>query len=297
MTTRTPSGRSASSPASARAVYFGADASGRPAAVKVLLPELAHDGHLADRFLREARTAQAVTSEGVARVLAAELEGGRPWIATEFLAGPTLDDAVRGFGPLDDAAVRELTRSLARTLQDVHATGLVHRDVKPPNVVLTSRGPSEAGPLRSAIDGTTVYLGGTSLAAVEASGGRELWALNPMRPPNSRGTAGWGPPTVAGGVVYALDCEALKSLHSDGGQAADPVMVAGVAPPWRPPVVQGNSVWVVESEDTGVTGLPRSGGDQSQTYALAGGEARSIAADGNRLFVLNRATLLALPVY
>ncbi|MDC7340934.1 serine/threonine-protein kinase [Streptomyces lydicus] len=122
-------------------VYFGADASGRPAAVKVLLPELAHDGHLAERFLREARTARAVTSEGVARVLAAELEGGRPWIATEFLAGPTLDDAVKDFGPLDDSTVRELARSLARTLQDVHATGLVHRDVKPPNVVLTSRGP------------------------------------------------------------------------------------------------------------------------------------------------------------
>lgn len=122
-------------------VYFGADASGGPAAVKVLLPELAHDGHLAERFLREARTAQAVTSEGVARVLAAELEGGRPWIATEFLVSPTLDDAVGRFGPLDDAAVRELARSLARTLQDVHATGLVHRDVKPPNVVLTSRGP------------------------------------------------------------------------------------------------------------------------------------------------------------
>ncbi|EXU85637.1 serine/threonine-protein kinase, partial [Streptomyces noursei] len=122
-------------------VYFGVDASARPAAVKVLLPELAHDGHLAERFLREARTAQAVTSEGVARVLAAELAGGRPWIATEFLAGPTLDDAVTRFGPLDDAGVRELARSLARTLQDVHATGLVHRDVKPPNVVLTARGP------------------------------------------------------------------------------------------------------------------------------------------------------------
>ncbi len=148
-----------------------------------------------------------------------------------------------------------------------------------------------AGPLRPAIDGTTVYLGGTSLAAVEASGGRELWALNPLRPP-SRGTAGWGPPAVAGGVVYALDCDALRSLHADGSQAADPMMVAGVAPPW-----QGNSVWVVESEETGVTGLPRSGQDQHQTYALAGGGSRSVAAGGNRLFVLNRATLLALPVY
>ncbi|MEU8031178.1 serine/threonine-protein kinase [Streptomyces sp. NPDC049099] len=667
-------------------VYFGADFSGRPAAVKVLLPELAHDGHLTERFLREARTAQAVTSEGVARVLAAELEGGRPWIATEFLAGPTLDDAVACFGPLDDAAVRELARSLARTLQDVHATGLVHRDVKPPNVVLTSRGPrlidfgiarpehgltltrtgqipvtpgygapeqvlgqrvgpaadvfslgavlafaaggrpaytgaeitavlyevvhgnpdlgavpeglrylvapcfakdpaarplpaqvaeaaaapprpgrlwksgplgaeirqreeaarrltartagssptprdgtagraprltrrrllsaagggvllaaagggtawwlsradapsdpfdipppakvqaaplgsadgspkqlwgplqdvadagsppplpvrdvvvfaaagggvaarqvtdgrerwrigaakadagylsigdrlvatadgegtlrtwvaatgsprwtvdaqvrvllaadahavylqttdgrlrcvgtdgkvrwtkqppvplsggrpaaalgaghlvlctqtgdvfavraedgtrawirkgQAAGPLRPAIDGGTVYLGGRTLAAVEVGTGRQLWSRNPLRPPRN-GVDGWGPPAVADGVVYALDCAALRPLHADGSQAADPVIVAGVAPPWQPPAVQGNSVWIVESEETGVSGLPRSGEGDPQTYALAGGPPRSLAADGNRVFVLNHATLLALQVY
>ncbi|MHB6911934.1 protein kinase domain-containing protein [Streptomyces sp. DB-54] len=667
-------------------VYFGVDASGRPAAVKVLLPELAHDGHLAERFLREARTAQAVTSEGVARVLAAELEGGRPWIATEFLAGPTLDDAVTRFGPLDDAAVRELARSLARTLQDVHATGLVHRDVKPPNVVLTSGGPrlidfgiarpehgltltrtgqipvtpgygapeqvlgqrvgpaadvfslgavlafaaagrpaytgaeitavlyevvhgepdlaavpealrylltpcfakdpaarpqpgqvadaaapprqpgklwksgrlgdeirqreavarrltsQSAGPppaagsaapgggpgltrrrllvaaagggallagaggtawwlnradpppdpfdippaaqvqaaslgsaagtptplwgplqdvadagspaplpvrdvvvfgaagggiaarrvtdgrerwrvrdakaaagylsigdrlvatadgggtlrtwvaatgsprwtvdaqaaallaadahavyllttdgrlrcvgtdgkvrwtrqpplalsgghpvaalgsghlvlctqtgdvaavradngarawvrrgqadgaLRPAVDGGTVYLGGRTLVGVEVAGGRQLWSLDPIRPPR-RGAGGWGPPTVASGVVYALDCDAMRSVHSDGSQATAPVMVAGVVPPWLPPVVQGNGAWIVESEETGVTGMPRSGEGHPQTYPLSGGQPRSIAAGGNRLFVLNHATLLALPVY
>ncbi|MFI9045578.1 serine/threonine-protein kinase [Streptomyces sp. NPDC053427] len=668
-------------------VYFGADASGSPAALKVLLPELAHDGHLAERFLREAHTARAVTSEGVARVLAAELEGGRPWIATEFLAGPTLDDAVTRFGPLDDAAVRELARSLARTLQDVHATGLVHRDVKPPNVVLTSRGPrlidfgiarpehgltltrtgqipvtpgygapeqvlgqrvgpaadvfslgavlsyaaggrpaytgaeitavlyevvhgnpdleavpeglrylvtpcfakdpaarplptqvaeaaaaprnperlwksgplgaeireretaarrltsrstgpspaagdgaprltrrrllaaaagsgvvlaaagggtawwlgrddggapptdpfgippaakvraaplgsaegspqelwgpiqdvadpgspaplpvrdvvvyaasgggvaarrvtdgrerwrigdakaeagylsigdrlvatadgegtlrtwvaatgsprwtvdaevgallaadahavylltsdgrlrcvgtdgkvkwtrrpplalsgghpaaalgaghlvvcteagdvaavraddgsrawvrkgQAAGPLPPAIDGGTVYLGGRSLAAVEIASGHEKWALDPLRPPREQDdTAGWGPPAVADGMVYALNCEVPRWVRTDGGVEPRMVLISGVAPPWRPPVVQGNSVWIVESDDIGVSGLPRSGEGQAQTYAL-GGQKRSIAADANRLFVLNNTTLLALPVY
>ncbi|WP_320779139.1 serine/threonine-protein kinase [Streptomyces sp. CRN 30] len=122
-------------------VYLGRDAHGGPAAVKVLLPELADDRHLAERFVREARTARAVTSEGVARVLAAEPESGRPWIASEFLAGPTLDEAVEHYGPFGDALLRELARSLARTLKDIHVTGLVHRDLKPQNVVLTSRGP------------------------------------------------------------------------------------------------------------------------------------------------------------
>ncbi|MFB6613163.1 protein kinase [Streptomyces sp. NPDC056367] len=122
-------------------VYFGRDNDGRTAAVKVLLPELAHDTHLAQRFLREAHTAQAVTSGGVARVLAADSEDSRPWIATEFLSGPTLDDAIRAYGPFGTDAVRALAASLAATLRDIHAAGLVHRDLKPPNIVLTAAGP------------------------------------------------------------------------------------------------------------------------------------------------------------
>ncbi|WAP58664.1 serine/threonine-protein kinase [Streptomyces sp. S465] len=122
-------------------VYLGRDSEGRTAAVKVLRPELAHDPQMARRFLREAHAAQAVRGEGVARVLAARTEGGRPWIATEFLAGPTLDQAVERYGALDEPAVRALGAALVRTLRDIHGAGLVHRDLKPSNIVLTSRGP------------------------------------------------------------------------------------------------------------------------------------------------------------
>ncbi|MFB7448612.1 PQQ-binding-like beta-propeller repeat protein [Streptomyces sp. NPDC056194] len=122
-------------------VYIGRDGSGAPAAVKVLRPELAHDQHLAQRFVREADMARAVTGKGVARVLAAQTEGGRPWIAAEFLAGPTLAEAVRAYGPMDVPTVRALAARLARTLHDIHVAGLVHRDLKPANIVLTSTGP------------------------------------------------------------------------------------------------------------------------------------------------------------
>ncbi|WP_308431045.1 protein kinase domain-containing protein [Streptomyces nojiriensis] len=124
-------------------VYFGREDGGRTAAVKVLLPELAHDPHLVQRFLREAHTAQAVTSGGVARVLNARIDDhdGRPWIATEFLSGPTLEDAVRRYGPFGADGVRALAAPLAATLRDIHAAGLVHRDLKPANIVLTSAGP------------------------------------------------------------------------------------------------------------------------------------------------------------
>ncbi|MFF8401795.1 protein kinase [Streptomyces sp. NPDC015684] len=122
-------------------VYVGEDGAGTVAAIKVLRPELAHDGHLAQRFVREALASQAVRSPGVAAVLGAQTEGGRPWIATEFLAGPTLDEAVDTHGPLDETGVRALAASIAGTLADIHAAGFVHRDLKPQNIVLTSTGP------------------------------------------------------------------------------------------------------------------------------------------------------------
>ncbi|MFF8477914.1 protein kinase [Streptomyces sp. NPDC015414] len=122
-------------------VYVGEDGRGGVAAIKVLRPELAHDQNLARRFVREALAAQAVRSSGVAAVLGAQTEGGRPWIATDYLAGPTLDQAVDGHGPLDETAVRALAASVARTLGDIHAAGFIHRDLKPQNIVLTSSGP------------------------------------------------------------------------------------------------------------------------------------------------------------
>ncbi|MGY0057984.1 protein kinase domain-containing protein [Streptomyces sp. LZ34] len=122
-------------------VYLGRDRTGRAAAVKVLRAELAYDQNMAQRFVREAQVAQAVTGTGVARVLGAWCEGSWPWMATEFLAGPTLDQHIEEYGPFDDLGVRELGAALARALQDIHAAGLVHRDLKPSNIVMTSSGP------------------------------------------------------------------------------------------------------------------------------------------------------------
>ncbi|NUV69909.1 PQQ-binding-like beta-propeller repeat protein [Streptomyces sp. CAI-121] len=122
-------------------VYIGQDGEGRVAAVKVLHPHLTHDANLTQRFVREAQMARAVTAGTVARVLDARTEGGRPWIATEFLAGPTLADSVRSHGPFDEPTVRALAAALARALGDIHAAGLVHRDLKPANIVLTATGP------------------------------------------------------------------------------------------------------------------------------------------------------------
>ncbi|MGW7290809.1 protein kinase domain-containing protein [Streptomyces xiamenensis] len=123
-------------------VYLGRDRSDRPVAVKVLLPELAQEESAARRFQREAWAARAVRSRGVGRVLDSGSEtDGQVWMATEFLAGPTLGEAVVRYGAFDEASVRRLGADLAATLRDIHRANLVHRDLKPANIVMTSGGP------------------------------------------------------------------------------------------------------------------------------------------------------------
>ncbi|UED87486.1 protein kinase domain-containing protein [Streptomyces profundus] len=124
-------------------VYLARRRSGprpRPVAVKVLLPEVAHDEELVRRFAREAVAASAVRGARVARVVGHGTDG-QPWIATEYLAGPSLAAHLGRHGPLPTAALRQLAAELAAALDDVHRAGLVHRDLKPANIVVTATGP------------------------------------------------------------------------------------------------------------------------------------------------------------
>ncbi|SFD16914.1 protein kinase domain-containing protein [Streptomyces aidingensis] len=114
---------------------------GAPAAVKTVRPELAGDPEFRARFRREITAAGAVRGRRVARLLGGDAEAGRPWLATEYVPGPTLEEAVRRCGPLPPDAVRALGADLARALRTVHRARLLHRDLKPGNVLLAADGP------------------------------------------------------------------------------------------------------------------------------------------------------------
>ncbi|MFC4330750.1 ABC transporter substrate-binding protein [Streptomyces andamanensis] len=122
-------------------VYLARGRGGRLVALKVIRAEHAADPHFRARFRREARLAGGVRGRWAVRVTGADTDAPEPWLATAFVPGPSLAEAVAAHGPLPVPAVLTLGRLLAEALAEVHAGGLVHRDVKPGNVVLGRDGP------------------------------------------------------------------------------------------------------------------------------------------------------------
>ncbi|MFF3838196.1 protein kinase [Streptomyces sp. NPDC001930] len=123
-------------------VYLARSPRGRMVAVKTIRAELAAAPDFRRRFAKETAVAQQVGGDWTAAVLAADPEAALPWVATAYVAGPTLQQMVaEQHGPLPEHSVRGLASGLCRALGDIHAAGLVHRDLKPSNVMVTIDGP------------------------------------------------------------------------------------------------------------------------------------------------------------
>ena len=122
-------------------VYLGRSAGGRTVAVKVVHAHFALDEEFRARFRREVDAARRVGGSWTAPVLDADPEARVPWVATGYVAGPSLSQAISHQGPLPESSVRALGAGLAEALGAVHGLGLVHRDVKPSNVLLALDGP------------------------------------------------------------------------------------------------------------------------------------------------------------
>ncbi|MFI2363142.1 protein kinase [Promicromonospora sp. NPDC019610] len=191
-----PSDRSASATGSAAAAWE-TSTSGPPDEVSRSPSKLIRGAQLDDdefrtRFRREARAAAKVRSRFIANLVDADADADLPWLATEYVAGPTLSQELAAHGPLPEADVLNLVAGVAEALYEIHRAGLVHRDVKPANVILGPDGPRliDLGVV-AAIDATRLTLTGQPvgtpmyMAPEQATGSRatsaaDVWALGAL---------------------------------------------------------------------------------------------------------------------
>jgi hypothetical protein len=161
-------------------VFLGVSAGGRLVAVKVIRADLAADAEFRTRFQREVAVARKVSGQFTAPVIDADLDVPVPWLATAYVAGPSLADAVAGHGPLPVTAVLKLAAGLAEGLSAIHAKGVVHRDLKPANVLLAQDGPRvidfgiSVGAEASALTRTGLVVGSPGFMSPEQAEGREV---------------------------------------------------------------------------------------------------------------------------
>ncbi|MGW5122160.1 protein kinase domain-containing protein [Streptomyces noursei] len=122
-------------------VHLARSSSGLSLAIKVIHADFAQDPEFRGRFRQEVAAARRVSGAFTAPVVDADPEAERPWMATLHIAGPTLAEHVKRNGPLTPGEVRRLGAGLAEALRDIHRAGVVHRDLKPGNVLLAADGP------------------------------------------------------------------------------------------------------------------------------------------------------------
>ncbi|MFC9587135.1 serine/threonine-protein kinase [Streptomyces yangpuensis] len=169
-------------------VYLSHTQGGRPVAIKVVHPDLADDPTFRRRFRREVEAARRVRGAYTAELIDADAEATPPWLATVYVPGPSLSEAVARRGPLPEAAVVWLMAGVAEALVAVHGAGIVHRDLKPSNVLLAADGPrvidfgiSQASGLTATATGHTIgtpqYMAPEQGLAGETTPATDVFAL------------------------------------------------------------------------------------------------------------------------
>lgn len=206
-------------------VYLARSRGGRAVAVKVARPELAGDPHFRERFRAEVAAARSVGGFHTAPVVDADPAAPAPWLATAYVPGPTLSALLEAEGPMDEARLRRLGAALAEALAAIHGCGLVHRDLKPGNIVMAPDGPRvlDFGIAR-ALESTRLTATGTAFGTpgflapehaqgLEVGGAADVFALGAVLVAAAGGSAfGAGTPM---GLMY-------RSVHEPADLGAVP---------------------------------------------------------------------------
>ncbi|MFC4586644.1 serine/threonine-protein kinase [Sphaerisporangium corydalis] len=168
-------------------VYLGQDEAGERAAVKLLHVKFTGDLTARSRFARELKAAERVASFCTARVIAADLDGDTPYIASEYIEGRSLRETIETGGPLSGNALQRLAVGTATALTAIHHAGIVHRDFKPDNVLMAADGPrvvdfgiarilDSTGTITSRAVGTPAYMAPEQISGGEVGPPADVFA-------------------------------------------------------------------------------------------------------------------------
>ncbi|GLY78879.1 WD40 repeat domain-containing serine/threonine protein kinase [Actinoallomurus iriomotensis] len=209
-------------------VYLGTSPGGRKVAVKVIQPELANAPQFRARFTREVEAARRVGGFHTAHVVDADPGAEAPWLVTAFIPGPTLQEAVKQRGPLPPEAAARLGAGLAEGLAAIHQCGLVHRDLKPGNIIMADDGPRiiDFGVARAldatsltatgSVIGTYAYMSPEQIRADRTDPASDVFSLGSVLVFAATGRSPFDAPTVAAIVHRILhDRPALGGLSGD----------------------------------------------------------------------------------
>ncbi|MFG1689601.1 serine/threonine-protein kinase [Nonomuraea sp. NPDC049269] len=170
-------------------VFLGRSPGGRPVAVKVVRPELAGDAGFRARFTIEVQAAEDVGGFYTAQVVDADSKADPPWLATAYIPGPSLHQAVATHGPLPPTSIGVLGAGLAEGLAVIHGLKLVHRDLKPGNVILAADGPriidfgiaraldATSHTVTGAVIGTPAFMSPEQIRSGEVGSASDVFAL------------------------------------------------------------------------------------------------------------------------
>ncbi|MFI7234423.1 WD40 repeat domain-containing serine/threonine protein kinase [Streptomyces cyaneofuscatus] len=198
-------------------VFLGTSPGGRKVAVKLIKQELSAAPQFRARFAREVDAARRVGGFHTAQVVDADPGAASPWLVTAFIPGPTLHEVVVEGGPLDATAVLRLGAGLAEGLAAIHKCGLVHRDLKPGNVIIADDGPRvidfgiaravDASSLTATgtVIGTYSYMSPEQIRADRAGAASDVFSLGSVLAFAATGRGPFDAPTLIEIVQRILD--------------------------------------------------------------------------------------------